>query len=124
MRITGLLFPPEQSSVGSGKVEALTRIDIERIGSGLPYPLYPVYLQLQRQSPAQPGALPIRLPPPDLNGGPPNLSYAIQWFTFAGIALIGYVVLALRRGPETPDHRTETRRAGHGCAFFGAGEMS
>jgi cytochrome oxidase assembly protein ShyY1 len=106
VRVTGLLLPPEASSSGSGRVRVVTRIDPHRIGAGLRYPVYPVYIQLQSQRPAQPGALPVRLPPPDLNGGPPNLSYAIQWFSFAGIALVGYVVLARRKdraGPEPRD---------------------
>jgi cytochrome oxidase assembly protein ShyY1 len=98
--VTGLLFPAEDASAGSGKVEAVTRIDIQRIRAGLPYPLFPVYLQLQGQVPPQAHALPVRLPPPDLDAGPPNLSYAIQWFSFAAIALVGYLVLALRRSPE------------------------
>jgi cytochrome oxidase assembly protein ShyY1 len=98
--IAGLLLPPEETTTGSGKVEAITRVDLLRIGAGLPYPVYPVYAQLQRQSPPQTGRLPIVLPPPDVTSGPPNLSYAIQWFSFAAIALVGYVVLALRRGGD------------------------
>jgi cytochrome oxidase assembly protein ShyY1 len=101
--VTGLLLPPEEATTGAGRVEALTRIDLERMAAGLPYPIYRMYLQLQEQEPAQPGALPVRLPPPDLSGGPPNLSYAIQWFTFAAIALVGYVVLTRRRGSPDPD---------------------
>jgi cytochrome oxidase assembly protein ShyY1 len=109
VRVTGLLLPPEDSSPGSGRVRVVTKIDPEAIADGLPYPLYPVYLQLQSQHPLQAGSLPVRLPPPDLNGGPPNLSYAIQWFSFAAIALVGYVILALRRdrGTALPDERVE-----------------
>ena len=96
VRVTGLLLPPEESSSGSGRVRVVTRVDPAGIAGGLSYPLYPVYLQLQSQSPSQSGPLPVRLPPPDVFGGPPNLSYAIQWFSFAAIALIGYVILARR----------------------------
>jgi cytochrome oxidase assembly protein ShyY1 len=109
--VTGLLFPAEESTTGSGRVDVVTRIDLTRIGDGLSSPLYPVYLQLQRQVPAQPGRLPVLLPPPDLNAGPPNLSYAIQWFSFAAIALVGYVILARRRGAEPVSDRIEVRPA-------------
>ena len=36
-----------------------------------------------------------RLPPPALDEGP-HLSYAIQWFSFAAIALIGGTAVAVR----------------------------
>jgi cytochrome oxidase assembly protein ShyY1 len=106
VRVTGLLLPPETSSSGSGKVTLVTRVDLTRIAAGLRHPVYPVYLQLQSQDPPQSGKLPEKLPPPDLSGGPPNLSYAIQWFCFAAIALVGYVILALRK--EHPDGSSET----------------
>lgn len=37
-------------------------------------------------------ATPVRLPEPDFSNGP-HLSYAIQWFCFAAIALLGAVVV-------------------------------
>lgn len=46
---------------------------------------------------------PVRLDPPSLDAGP-HLSYAIQWFSFATIFLVGWVVLLLkgRSGPRAP----------------------
>ena len=41
-------------------------------------------------------------PPPELTDGP-HLDYALQWFAFATIAVVGYAVL-LRR--EVRDERT------------------
>jgi surfeit locus 1 family protein len=38
---------------------------------------------------------PVRLPAPDLNDGP-HLSYAIQWFCFAAIALVGAGIVVAR----------------------------
>jgi cytochrome oxidase assembly protein ShyY1 len=52
-------------------------------------------VQLQRQEPPQPGELPALVPPPDLSEGP-HLSYAIQWFTFAAVALVGTALLVRR----------------------------
>ena len=87
------------------------RDDVVEAGPGtiqaqLPYPIEPSYLLLQRQTPAQPGRLPAPSPLPELSEGP-HLSYAIQWFTFAAIAVAGCVVLALRDGrePRTADDR-------------------
>src|SRR5262245_43614318 len=55
----------------------------------------PVAIQLQEQEPAPTGDLPVVLPPPELDEGP-HLSYAIQWFLFTLVALIGYPILIIR----------------------------
>ena len=68
-----------------------TRIDLGI--SGLPYRLLPVYVLLATQDPAQ--ASPVPAPPPSLDNGP-HLSYMLQWFAFATIALVGGVVLLVR----------------------------
>src|SRR3989441_5162789 len=66
-----------------------------RLQGSLPDPLLPFILE---QGPPAPGVsrpLPpglIRWPPPPLDDGP-HLSYAIQWFCFAVIILVGSVVL-------------------------------
>jgi surfeit locus 1 family protein len=68
-----------------------TRIDLGR--GDLPYSLLPVYVLLQSQQPPQ--DLPAIVPVPTLDEGP-HLSYAIQWFAFATIAVVGGAVLLLR----------------------------
>jgi hypothetical protein len=50
------------------------------------------YLWLQNQGPPQASGLPKIVPLPELSEGP-HLSYAIQWFSFACVALIGWGVL-------------------------------
>ena len=50
---------------------------------------------IELQTPESPG-LPRRWPPPAFDNGP-HLSYAIQWFSFAVIALVGTAVM-IRRG--------------------------
>ena len=104
VRVGGVLFASEgglPGSVGSGSPGELTvaRVDLEQIQAQLPYPIAPVYVLLQTQSPAQPSTLPAPAALPTLSEGP-HLGYAIQWFTFAAIALIGFVVLALREGQD------------------------
>lgn len=45
-------------------------------------------------------ALPIPADPPDLGEGP-HLGYAVQWFSFAAIGLIGWIVIVARRRPQS-----------------------
>ncbi|MFW6079920.1 MAG: hypothetical protein ACODAE_09875, partial [Gemmatimonadota bacterium] len=85
------------------------RIDPRRIGADLPYPLFGAYARALdgggdpvgggggAAAAGADGRGPAPLPPPSLDDGP-HLSYAIQWFSFGAIALVGWTVLALRRG--------------------------
>jgi cytochrome oxidase assembly protein ShyY1 len=100
VRVEGVLFSSEGDLPGvvgqaDAKVTTLSKVDLARIQSQLPYRIAPEYLLLQRQSPAQPDRFPQPASLPALSEGP-HLSYAVQWFTFAAIALAGFVVLALR----------------------------
>lgn len=60
----------------------------------LPYPVAPYLIQLLPAAGAP--QFPVRLQPPALDEGP-HLGYAIQWFSFALIALVGWLVLLRRR---------------------------
>ena len=94
--VTGVLFPPDAITGGAAPAsQRITEVDLGQIGAAVPYPILPIYVLLQRQDPPQPGTLPEPPPLPPLTNGP-HLSYAVQWFSFAAIALIGSVVL-LRR---------------------------
>ncbi|MDH3496613.1 MAG: SURF1 family protein [Gemmatimonadota bacterium] len=59
------------------------------------YPLLPLVLRRTTPPPALPERLAIVALPPRDNG--PHLAYAIQWFAFAVIALVGGVILARRQ---------------------------
>lgn len=62
----------------------------------VPYPVSPLYLIATVPDSATPAMeRPARLPPPTIDEGP-HLGYAIQWFSFAAIALIGATVVVLR----------------------------
>jgi surfeit locus 1 family protein len=75
------------------KLITWARLDRQALRDSLPYPLYPVYI---RQSPDTGlPRLPRRLDPPPLDDGP-HLSYAIQWFAFAVIALVFAGIMARR----------------------------
>jgi surfeit locus 1 family protein len=82
-RVTAPAVPPAPSIV--------TKIDLGR--ADVPYRLLPVYVLLQTQAPPQ--TLPVPATPPTFDEGP-HLSYAIQWFSFATIAVVGCGVLLAR----------------------------
>jgi surfeit locus 1 family protein len=67
----------------------------------MPYPVLPFILQQTGTDAAR--GLPRRWPPPALGNGP-HLSYALQWFSFALIILIGTGAL-LRKGAATISDR-------------------
>jgi surfeit locus 1 family protein len=73
------------SPLQRGERTTWTRLDLQALRSSLPYSIQPIYI---RQSPdsALP-RFPRRLDPPPLDDGP-HLSYAIQWFAFAVIAMV------------------------------------
>jgi surfeit locus 1 family protein len=82
----------------SAPVTTVQRIDLPALQAQMPYPLAPVALLLQEQRPAQ-GGLPEPATLPELDEGP-HLAYAVQWFVFAAIALVGYGLLATRARRE------------------------
>jgi surfeit locus 1 family protein len=80
----------------SGEVlDTLSRVDLERYQEQVDADLFPVWLQLETQDPEQ-GAQPTPVELPALDEGP-HLGYAVQWFTFTLIALIGYPMILRRR---------------------------
>jgi surfeit locus 1 family protein len=93
VRITGLALPPDAISepAASPPPAVTTRIDLGL--GGLPYRLRPLYVLLVSQDPTQ--TLPTPAPGPTLDEGS-HLSYAIQWFAFATITIVGCVVLLSR----------------------------
>jgi surfeit locus 1 family protein len=98
VRIEGLALPPDRVSdpPQSPPPPITTRIDL---GMGdLPYRLLPVYVLLASQDPTS--ASPAIVAPPTLDNGP-HLSYMLQWFAFATIAIVGGVVLVVRDRRET-----------------------
>ncbi|MBX6333651.1 MAG: hypothetical protein IRY91_17530, partial [Gemmatimonadaceae bacterium] len=66
-------------------------LDRERLARALPYPVEP-YTIIQLAHGERPPGAPTRLELPAMDEGP-HKSYAIQWFSFAAIALYGVVYL-------------------------------
>jgi surfeit locus 1 family protein len=68
-------------------------IDERALRAQYPYPLLPVMLQALPAGRA--AGYPTRLAPPALDEGP-HFGYALQWFSFAVIGVIGWLALVLR----------------------------
>ncbi|MGI8549066.1 MAG: SURF1 family protein [Gemmatimonadaceae bacterium] len=84
-------------------------LDLATLSRAVPYPLFPFTIVLEedsvtRDNVASTGA-PPRVPPPPLDEGP-HMSYAIQWFAFATIAVVGSVAY-LRSTSPTRDRDDE-----------------
>lgn len=77
----------------SVKGRGLRVFDSSGVDSLLPYPFAPLYLVQRDSGPVD--STPARLPMPALSDGP-HLSYAIQWFAFAAIAMAGAAIVAIR----------------------------
>jgi cytochrome oxidase assembly protein ShyY1 len=98
--IVGRSYPDPRPS--GDEQRTIAHVDLEWFDEQVDADLYPVPLQLLAQDPAQQGELPRPLDPPPLDEGP-HLSYAVQWFLFTTVALIGYPILL---------HRIAHQRAG------------
>lgn len=76
-----------------GRIEA-RRIGVPELAAELPHPTYGAYLLVDEQTPAADPAftpIPIRHENNWQNGG-----YVVQWWLFAGMALVGYGYVARR----------------------------
>jgi surfeit locus 1 family protein len=105
--IEGLL-QPYPAAEGSGvaveievegfRVFSLSRLDFPLLAARSGGSLQRFYLQ---ELPGDAGERPLRLAVPEVSEGS-HLSYAIQWFSFAAIFLIGFVIVATRRARPEP----------------------
>lgn len=98
--VRGLAFALDTTQRGQPLEEGgrLTwrRVDLPALRQRLPYPVAS-YLILQEPDSAL-GASPRRDEPPLLDDGP-HLTYAIQWFAFATIALVVGTIVGFKRQP-------------------------
>jgi surfeit locus 1 family protein len=88
-------YPDVETATVQGRERTLRRLaprDVERLAGG---PVLPFYLVLDTPSARAQEAL-ARIDPPSLDEGS-HFSYAVQWFSFAVIALVGGF-LVTRRG--------------------------
>jgi surfeit locus 1 family protein len=73
---------------GGAKLEIWNNANIEKITEQLPYPAVPVYIQPNVDENDTTPPIPYQ-PTVELTEGP-HFGYALQWFTFATILLVGY----------------------------------
>lgn len=100
-----VLATQEPSSFGpvdppDGILERIGRIDIERLQEQFDGRLDPFYIRLVDQDPAQGEDGPRLVPIPEVDEGP-HFAYAVQWFLFAGVVVVGFPVL-MRRTATKP----------------------
>lgn len=105
VRATGVLLPFPDIRLDREPSDSFRRtwfrMDGEAIRAQYPWDVPPLYLLATDRLEARPPSdtarsLPVTLDPPELSAGP-HLSYALQWFSFATIFAIGWVVLLVRR---------------------------
>jgi surfeit locus 1 family protein len=109
--VEGWTFPGETPPTGplaalaprdppEGRLAQVAYVDLERLAAQVPYPLQPLRI-VQDAGPRPPGdaTLPLPPPPPAVESGP-HLGYAVQWFGFVLVTLIGYTALLRRRLAE------------------------
>ena len=96
----GLGGPPDPAlPAGETRRDAWFRVDIAQIEQQAGYSLLPFFVE---QIPAADDPdLPRRTPPADLGEGS-HLSYAVQWFSFALILLVGYGAFTTQRLRNPP----------------------
>lgn len=101
VEVTGFLRMGAEGAIttgADGRIPAkVTRVDVAAIEGLVGRDLADDHVQLQAQDPAV-GAddpLPAAAPGPDAG---PHLGYALQWFAFAAIVVIGFPVLVGRTG--------------------------
>lgn len=104
-------LPSVDGTMSPTRPNVVTRLGYAAVRKALPYPVAPIYVIMLGDSMVAPDRL-ARLTPPPLDEGP-HLNYAIQWFAFALIALVGVgVVIRQRREPRTEPIPLPERGAG------------
>jgi len=88
---------PVEREVDGFPVFSLSRLDVTALSSRAPAPLLPFWIQQLPDRAAGDGVVPVPLEPPHPDEGN-HLSYAVQWFGFAAIFLVGLGVMVARRG--------------------------
>jgi surfeit locus 1 family protein len=78
-----------------GTLGQTIRVDLARLDQQIDGDLIPVYIQLNKENPASGLEYPDLVALPQPTEGP-HRGYAVQWFLFAGVVVVGYPVLLWR----------------------------
>lgn len=93
---------PLAIQVADTAIATFRRLDYRTLVDQLDLPLLPLYLEATSTTGGEPSPVPVPLPALDEG---PHLGYAFQWFSFAAIAVLGYLTLVgrwLRQRPGAP----------------------
>jgi len=93
-------FPSVAGASYASRPRVIARLSYAAASKALPYPVAPFYVVALGDSVIAPDRL-ARLTVPPLDEGP-HLNYAIQWFSFALIALVGAGVVVKQQREERP----------------------
>lgn len=80
--------------ISGDRLVVVSRVDIDRIQEQVEYELEPVYLVMTNPDGED---LPAPLSAPDFTDEGPHLAYALQWFGFAVVLVVGYFFLVRSR---------------------------
>ncbi|MHB0947591.1 MAG: SURF1 family protein [Gemmatimonadaceae bacterium] len=94
--VEGYVEPIAAGDVEPIRGRVLRQVTLAGVRGALPYPVAPMYLVVQRPGDSA-NVRPARLTLPDLNDEGPHLGYALQWFAFALIAVIGAGIAVRKR---------------------------
>jgi surfeit locus 1 family protein len=89
----GRALPEEATRIGHP--DEIRWLSPDSIARRAGYPVAPFFVGLDGDPTTASLTTPARTPPPALDEGP-HMSYAIQWFSFAAIAVVGTVVAIFR----------------------------
>lgn len=95
---SGAEAAPLRIALPDTTVVTYRRLDFETLDRASDGPLLPLYLELVPDGDGQP---PIPVPLPTFDEGS-HLVYAVQWFSFAAIAILGLIVLIVVRQRNQP----------------------
>jgi surfeit locus 1 family protein len=82
---------------GQTRLDFWVYLDLGRMGQQLQYPVLPAYIQLDPDSNRTVPPIPSQ-PELDLSEGP-HQGYALQWFSFAALLLVGYPIYVRKQEP-------------------------
>jgi len=100
-RVTGVLVSLGGGDSGSpGWPRYVRGVNPTELQQAYPYTLFPFVLRRTVKASGAPADL-TPVPLPELTNGP-HLSYAVQWFSFAAIAIVGSLFLSGSLGRPTP----------------------
>jgi cytochrome oxidase assembly protein ShyY1 len=114
VRLTGRLRTSQSAGAlqgtdnGAQRLTQIRRVDLAALSPQFAgRTVQSVYLDQLSSDPSEPSLTPVVFP--DLNGGPPHLSYAVQWIIFSLSVLAGWA-LAVRKSVHSRSGRGRSRR--------------